>query len=317
MLIISVLTYCTCCTCTVCTVHTVQYYNSMFCFNNSHILFSLVSIYVQFTYYIFSILGTYIDGRHIELMYIFEGFVTLPCRMDLRKYPFGIQHCLLKVWIEDVTWTAIKFNTRLSRNSSITEKKVKFYGKSRTLGEYYLLDSVVRLGEYDSSIVFELTLKGLYGFHLLNSFTPSLLIYLICYATLFFPVHDFNERVMVSLTSLLVLTALFTQASNASVRTSYFKYLDIWYVVLTTFCFCVVMVNIYLHEVWNKIKKKISPHKEAIYKDVPHVENSTLIEQFEHCNQVIWYYNLIFKIIFGILLLLFLMLFCFAAIEII
>ena len=248
-------------------------------------------------------------------MYIFEGFVSLPCRLDLRKYPFGIQHCLLKIWIADVSWTDIKFNTRLARNSNITEKKVEFYGKSRTLGEYYLLDSVVRLGEYDSSIIIELTLRGLYGFHLLNSFTPSLLIYLICYATLFFPVHDFNERVMVSLTSLLVLTALFTQASNASVRTSYFKFLDIWYVVLTTFCFLVVMVNIYLHKIWNKNKKQTLTQNQTVYKSVAHEENS--ISDDQHCTQVIWYYNLVFKILFAILLALFLMLFCFAAVEII
>ena len=202
---------------------------------------------------------------------------------------------------------------KLSRNPNITEKKIEFHGKSRTLGEYYLLDSVARLGEYDSSIVVELTLKGLYGYHLVNSFTPSLLIYLICYATLFLPIKDFNERLMVSMTALLVIAALFTQASNASVRTSYFKYLDIWFVVLIAFCFLLVIFNIWLHKIYNENIDHLASRQKSTYEAVPQEENSKTLPYF----QTAQYYNLVFRILFAVFLFIFCVLFCCAAMEII
>ena len=258
----------------------------------------------------------------MELLYIFESIVTLPCRLDLRKYPFGVQHCILKAWISDVAWTGptgkqIKVHLHEIENSTVQRgpKGIRFYGKSRTLGEYYLVNSTVKVGgDMSSSILIEFTLEGLIGFHLLNSFTPSILIYVICYATLFFPVNDFNERVMVSLTSLLVLSALFTQASNASVRTSYFKYLDIWYVALTIFCFLVVMANIILHRMCTKTDGSLSLVRQANYESVHQTEPS---KERRHLYRTVYFYNFIFEIIFAVSFSVFLTVFCIAAMELI
>ena len=268
--------------------------------------------------------GEYIDGDDMELFYIFESIVTLPCRLDLRKYPFGLQRCILKVWITDVIWSGssgkqIKLNLReLTELGNAIEKfgtqEVNFRGTSRTLGEYYLVNSTVKVGDnMSSSIIIEFTLRSLIGFHLLNSFTPSFLIYVICFATLFFPVNHFNERVMVSLTSLLVLAALFTQASNASVRTSYFKYLDIWYVALTIFCFLVVMVNIILYKLWIKAENRLVL-PQANYQSLQRKLSS---KTKKYSYRSVHICNFIFKLIFAILFTAFLFIFCIAAMEII
>ena len=147
-------------------------------------------------------------------------------------------------------------------NISDFTKTINYCGP-KLLGEFEFLKAKTFLSKCNKFFGVDIHLQTLYGFHILNSFTPSLLILLISYASLFFPIPDFNERVMVSLIALLVLAAFFTQASNASVRTPYFKLLDIWYVVLIFYCFIIVMFNAVLHkmysdQIWNEKRNKVT-----------------------------------------------------------
>lgn len=50
-----------------------------------------------------------------------------------------------------------------------------------------------------------------YGFYLLTLYIPTTLLMVIAYATFFFSIDDFNSRIVVALTALLVLASLFTQ----------------------------------------------------------------------------------------------------------
>ena len=65
----------------------------------------------------------------------------------------------------------------------------------------------------------------------------------------------FQDRVMVSLTSLLVLASLFSQTSQAIPKTSYLKLIDVWYIFLIVFDFTVIMVVV-LIEYFRLNKKK-------------------------------------------------------------
>lgn len=185
---------------------------------------------------------------------------------------------------------------------------------SKELGEFYLTEATLEIPESAKAIsprmVFYLHLEGLYGFHILNSFIPSALMVLISYATLFFPMHDFNERVMTSLTSLLVLTALFTQTSNTSARTSYFKLLDIWFVAMIAFSFLIVMCNIILHCIWTDLENKRYHLLKNIENFGSGLESVTAAKR--RCMNAIRYCFLS-KIIFVVLFISFLAIFCSAA----
>lgn len=52
-----------------------------------------------------------------------------------------------------------------------------------------------------------------YGFYLLTLYVPTILLMVIAYATFFFNIDDFNSRIVVALTALLVLSSLFTQVA--------------------------------------------------------------------------------------------------------
>ncbi|XP_042207301.1 uncharacterized protein LOC121856074 [Homarus americanus] len=190
-------------------------------------------------------MGAYLTGPDVTISFFTETRLTVPCKFQLQRYPFGSQIC------------NITFYLRME-NGLITFKKkdettVLEYTGSTDLLEYRLSNLTVETphdygdGYNYSYIVLSLHLESLSEYHILNSFAPSALVFLISLSTLFFPLKDFNERVMVSLTSLLVLSGFFANTGNSSVRTPYFKLLDVWYASLILLSFIVVIANAIVH----------------------------------------------------------------------
>lgn len=246
----------------------------------------------------------------MQLTYVFAALVTIPCRFNLKRYPFGTQFCKIAFWAENAYVNGN--GVFLPNMNNATEfEEVNYTGK-KSLGEFLFKKAISYVAASKRMAVVKIDLQTLYGFHLLNSFTPSILILGICYASLFFPISDFNERVMVSLTALLVLAALFTQASESSVRTPYFKFLDIWYVVLVGFCFLIVLFHTFVH----KLRLQILP-SEQISKRYQGVDKEDGNHEHKMIETRILFYNQYAKIAFAFIFLAFLTLYCLGAAEIV
>lgn len=162
--------------------------------------------------------------------------VDFPCQMRLIRYPFGTYMC-------NLTLRTDLFTLWLSETPSKDGYVDIFYYKDRDLLDFRLVkvtvENNIRLKRY----ILILHLAAQPDYHITNSFLPSSLMFLICYLSLFFPTGCFNERIMVSLTALLVLVTLFSSATNSYVRTPYYKLIDVWYVALIVLCFVVVVAN--------------------------------------------------------------------------
>ena len=110
----------------------------------------------------------------------------------------------------------------------------------------YMLDNITVTTRVHG-LTLTLYISGQAAHHILNSFAPSTFMFLISYSTLYFPLTDFNERIMASLTSLLVLVSLSAQSSGNYVRTPYLKAIDFWFVLLIIYCFLVVICNVVIN----------------------------------------------------------------------
>lgn len=66
-----------------------------------------------------------------------------------------------------------------------------------------------------------------YSGYLITTIIPILLLTIIAFLTFFFEKEDFTNRVMVTLSSLIVLASLFSQSSSALPDTSYTKCIDV------------------------------------------------------------------------------------------
>ncbi|RXG57861.1 hypothetical protein Avbf_10943 [Armadillidium vulgare] len=58
--------------------------------------------------------------------------------------------------------------------------------------------------------------SNLGSYFIANTFAPTFMMLTVGYLTLYFPIEKFNERIMVSLTALLVQSSFFTELFNIS-----------------------------------------------------------------------------------------------------
>lgn len=71
------------------------------------------------------------------------------------------------------------------------------------------------LHQNKSAQYMEIVLTNQYGYFITGAYVPTMLLVVISYLTFFFDLHDFTDRIMVSLTSLLVLASLFSQVISS------------------------------------------------------------------------------------------------------
>ncbi|XP_064096252.1 uncharacterized protein LOC135208050 [Macrobrachium nipponense] len=200
-------------------------------------------------------MGEYLDGLENSLFLDIFTRLTIPCNFKLHRYPFGSYLCNISMYIlsgrESMAFKSFNDEGVNTLSYKGSPDLLEFRLEKIT---YETLHDLYGSVDYTNLLV-TFHLRSLYDYHVLNSFGPSSLIFLISVSTFFFPIDDFNERIMVSLTALLVLAALFTQASSSSVKTPYYKLLDVWYAALIALCFVAVIMITCI----NSIKTKKSP----------------------------------------------------------
>ncbi|KAK7072231.1 hypothetical protein SK128_020363 [Halocaridina rubra] len=166
--------------------------------------------------------------------------VEVSCQMRFAAYPFDVQLCLFNIRMQYFTKDLVIFNT--------SSFDVEYTG-ARTLREYEVVS--ITLSQDDANGYSRLTVvirfDSLWGFHIISTYLPTFLMVVIAYSTLYFDLKDFNDRIMVSLTALLVLATLFTQISVTTPRTSYLKLLDVWFVGSIFFNFAIVILLVVIN----------------------------------------------------------------------
>nr|XP_045625856.1 uncharacterized protein LOC123775072 [Procambarus clarkii] len=156
------------------------------------------------------------------------------CDFDLIMFPFDAQVCSLQF-------------TLVSAASSymVLKPSSANYSGPKNLIEYTIgRVTIQRTQEVQfSSVKVEVRFFRRYNFYLLTLYIPTALLIVIAYASFFFNPDDFNSRITVALTALLVLASLFTQMSNSLPKTSYFKLVDVWLFFAIVIIFVVVILQ--------------------------------------------------------------------------
>lgn len=98
--------------------------------------------------------------------------------------------------------------------------------------------TVERQVDRDYSLaVISITFYRRFWFYVTSAYLPTVMLMMISYASLFIKRENDDLRVMMTLTTLLVLYALYQQISDGLPRTSYTKAVDVWCFFAITFIF--------------------------------------------------------------------------------
>ena len=100
-----------------------------------------------------------------------------------------------------------------------------------------------------------------YTNQMISIFMPSWLIWFVAYLSFFISLENFNNRFMGSLTSLLVLCSLLTAMTNTLPKTSYFKFVDFWFLWYISNSIVMISCHVLIDYLSKKRKSEISPEE--------------------------------------------------------
>ncbi|XP_069980101.1 uncharacterized protein [Penaeus vannamei] len=173
---------------------------------------------------------------------------TFQCEFDLSMYPFDQQECRLVLTMLSASSRLLVFDEG--------ESEAVFVGNPH-LVEYTVGGvSVDLVNQMDFAVMHvKISLIRRAGYILMNVYIPSMLLLIVSYVTLYFRVGIFQARVLGSLTALLVMATLFTQASSHLPKTSYFKMVDVWLLTCIFVIFIVIVFHVMIDRAFERAEK--------------------------------------------------------------
>jgi len=168
-----------------------------------------------------------------------EYFIDWTCDYNLLFYPFDTQVCKMTFEIAGGT----KDYLRLERDVDGDFQGVEYLG-DRSLLEYTVggmfLKVVNDTSSKYASMKVSLSFTRRCFYHLINVFLQSVLLLVVAYMTFYYRVDNFQDRVMVSITCMLVIANVQSSINAMVPKTSYLKMID--YFLMYSFNIIIVVM---------------------------------------------------------------------------
>jgi len=179
--------------------------------------------------------------------------ILYKCTFSLRYFPFDTATCTFIMKMESDKFSSVSFQQDkiTGKGSAVTYTGPK-NAKEFQIGKVLAFTGITGNHTYYN---FTINLERMYADQIIETFFPTMLLWMLAYFTLFIKLDDFNERIMVSVTVLLVFAALLTPIKGKIPTTSYFKYIDLWFLWYTIYLFSITLFHILLHGSSTKIER--------------------------------------------------------------
>ncbi|XP_064081723.1 uncharacterized protein LOC135198156 [Macrobrachium nipponense] len=231
--------------------------------------------------------GVRYSSKSVTQLMIIKAYVKYIFDPDLHLFPFDEQECRLFIRFHAGPGTILRAGTLDTIEPPYRTNLLEYAVVHLSLE---LRNSSLPFSGHN--VLLSTTFAHRYGYYLLSIYLPTMLLTVIAYFTLYFEKDDFSDRIMVALTSLLVLSTFLSTASASMARVSYFTLIDIWLTFCIVIAFLICLTNTGLH--WLLLKSqekdtvwKVSPLESVKISAILKLENSSklkLIKWFDHIN---------------------------------
>ena len=164
------------------------------------------------------------------------------CTFNLTKFPFDKQVCEFRMHLKLKPNMTLKFQNK--------HDKGVFYQGSKTVDQFHVVEEKIKsetgLNHEETWFIYRIYINRDYMHQVISTLFPCCLLWLLSYFSLFIQILNFNNRFMGSVTILLVLVSLRGSIANDLPKTSYFKYIDLWFMFYITNIFFIITYHIYL-----------------------------------------------------------------------
>ncbi|XP_071444186.1 glycine receptor subunit alphaZ1-like [Hetaerina americana] len=184
------------------------------------------------------------------ILYMLRLKLTFSCMMDLAKFPLDSQICTMEVASFSKTIEELRLEWKLT-NPVIM-------GKGLRMPQFEIVDIVAsdcqesfQIGNY-SCLVAEFYLSRSVGFHLVQSYLPTILIVVISWVSFWMDVDSVPGRTTLGVTTLLAVSSQSSGIQSGLPQVSYVKAIDVWMGTCAAFVFCALLEFTIVNYMWRK-----------------------------------------------------------------
>ncbi|XP_045106233.1 uncharacterized protein LOC123501463 [Portunus trituberculatus] len=171
------------------------------------------------------------NGSDVEINNKIQYQFTFSCTFDFVFFPFDIQQCWMKVCLRKTYACCPRWDT--------SEGGVKVTGNESTLSMYNISKARYDISGEGRCMTVHLLFTRKFESYVMTTFFPCIILCFLAHATLtHFRIENFNDRIMVTLSLLIVLASLFSQLSSTLPNSPSAKLIDYF------FLYCIGRVSL-------------------------------------------------------------------------
>ncbi|XP_021919860.1 glycine receptor subunit alpha-3-like isoform X2 [Zootermopsis nevadensis] len=207
-----------------------------------------------------------------EILYMLRLKLTFSCMMDLSKFPLDSQVCTMEVASFSKTIEELSLEWK-TMNPVIM-------GKGLRMPQFEIVKIAAsdcqesfQIGNY-SCLVAEFHLSRSVGFHLVQSYLPTILIVVISWVSFWMDVDSVPGRTTLGVTTLLAVSSQSSGIQSGLPQVSYVKAIDVWMGTCTAFVFCALLEFTFVNYMWRKQPVEVFDKKKS-----PEAVNGKAVDQ--------------------------------------
>jgi len=159
-----------------------------------------------------------------------EYFINFNCDYDLGYYPFDTQICEMVFQVNGIPKQYLNLGVQTPAGCDTCDGAT--YLGNRDLVEYLIGDSMMDEMNNDSDKTGKVRVmtvfKRKWSYHFWTIFLQSVFLLSVAYMTFYFKISNFQDRIMIAITTMMVVATIQSSINKMVPKTSYLKMIDIW-----------------------------------------------------------------------------------------
>lgn len=185
-----------------------------------------------------------------DILYMLRLKLTFSCMMDLYRYPLDAQVCTIELASFSKTTDELQLHWSIEspvilyENMKLPQFEIQNVSTS-------LCNETFHIGEY-SCLKAEFNLQRSIGYHLVQSYLPTILIVVISWVSFWLDVEAIPARITLGVTTLLTISSKGAGIQGNLPPVSYVKAIDVWMGACTMFVFAALLEFTFVNYLWRK-----------------------------------------------------------------
>lgn len=185
-----------------------------------------------------------------HILYMLRLKMKFSCMMELNKYPLDVQVCTMEVasFSKTTRELLLEWNKQSPVDLS-SDLKMPQFTVERVVTDHCEESSLI--GNY-SCLVARFHLSRSIGFHMVQSYIPTILIVVISWVSFWMDVDSVPGRTTLGVTTLLTVSSKSAGLNAETPQVSYVKAIDVWMGACTAFIFAALIEFTIVNYLWRK-----------------------------------------------------------------